>query len=94
MSLLFFILLDGMQILPGVSGLAIERSQLSLSCPRMHLSSGHSWRIGPLGHHAITCTHEGDITSDPSYHDAGCCSQPFSSGPYGSHSGGVSWSYI
>ena len=46
MSLLFFILLDGMQTLPGVSGvgLAIERSQLSLSCPRMHLSSGHSWR--------------------------------------------------
>ena len=32
MSLLIFILLDGMQTLPGVSGvgLAIERSQLSL----------------------------------------------------------------
>ena len=46
MSLLFFILLDGMQTLPGVSGvgLAIERSQLSLSCSRMHLSSGYSWR--------------------------------------------------
>ena len=44
MSLLFFILLDGMQTQLGVSGvgLAIERSQLSLSCPRMHLSSGHS----------------------------------------------------
>ena len=39
-------LLDGMQVIPGVFGigLAIERSQLSLSCPRMHLSSGHSWR--------------------------------------------------